>query len=136
MMARRAPWRTPSAPSPRRPRQNLEKQRSAHRKRMRMDAGKVSSDPVSVDEPDYSIQIALLAAIVASSDDAIVSKTLEGKILSWNAGAERLFGYSAVEAIGQPITLLIPAERHDEESAILRRLRQGERIEHFETVRV
>jgi PAS domain S-box-containing protein len=79
---------------------------------------------------------ALLAAIVESSDDAIVSKTLEGRILSWNAGAERLFGYSAAEAIGQPITLLIPPERHEEERQILDRLRRGERIEHFETVRV
>jgi PAS domain S-box-containing protein len=80
--------------------------------------------------------IALLAAIVASSDDAIVSKTLAGKILTWNEGAERLFGYSAAEVIGQPITLLIPAERLDEESTLLERLRRGERIEHFETVRV
>ncbi len=88
-------------------------------------------------ERDRDMQaLALLAAIVASSDDAIVSKTLEGTILTWNAGAERLFGYSAAEAIGQPITLLIPAERHDEERALLGRLRQGERIEHFETVRV
>jgi PAS domain S-box-containing protein len=88
-------------------------------------------------EQERSLQAqALLGAIVASSDDAIVSKTLEGIILSWNAGAERLFGYSATEAIGQPITLLIPPERHDEESAILERLRRGERIEHFETVRV
>jgi len=88
-------------------------------------------------ERDRDMQaLALLAAIVASSDDAIFSKTLEGRILTWNAGAERLFGYSAAEAIGQPITLLIPAERHDEEPALLARLRQGERIEHFETVRV
>ncbi len=88
-------------------------------------------------ESDRDMQaVALLAAIVASSDDAIVSKTLEGRILTWNAGAERLFGYSAAEAIGQPITLLIPAERHDEESSLFGRLRQGERIEHFETVRV
>jgi PAS domain S-box-containing protein len=88
-------------------------------------------------EQERSLQAqALLGAIVSSSDDAIVSKTLEGIILSWNAGAERLFGYSATEAIGQPITLLIPPERQDEESAILERLGRGERIEHFETVRV
>jgi PAS domain S-box-containing protein len=79
---------------------------------------------------------AFLGAIVASSDDAIISKTLEGNILSWNVGAERLFGYSATEAIGQPITLLIPPERYDEEPALLERLRRGEHIEHFETVRV
>jgi PAS domain S-box-containing protein len=79
---------------------------------------------------------ALLGAIVASSDDAIVSKTLEGNILSWSLGAERLFGYSATEAIGQHITLLIPPERYDEETTLLERLRRGERIEHFETVRV
>jgi PAS domain S-box-containing protein len=79
---------------------------------------------------------ALLAAIVASSDDAIVSKTLDGHILSWNGGAERLFGYTASEAVGQPITLLIPPERLEEETHILERLRRGERIEHFETVRV
>jgi PAS domain S-box-containing protein len=79
---------------------------------------------------------ALLGAIVASSDDAIVSKDLEGIILTWNAGAERLFGYSAEEVIGRPITLLIPPERHDEEAGLLRQLRRGERIDHFETVRV
>jgi PAS domain S-box-containing protein len=79
---------------------------------------------------------ARLAAIVETSQDAIVSKTLDGVIRSWNAGAERLFGYSAQEAVGQPITLIIPLERHDEERAILERLRRGERVEHYETVRV
>jgi PAS domain S-box-containing protein len=78
---------------------------------------------------------ALLAAIVESSEDAIVSKTLDGVITSWNAGAERLFGYTAAEAIGQPVTLIIPWERVEEERAILGRLRRGERIEHFETLR-
>ena len=77
-----------------------------------------------------------MAAIVASSEDAIVSKTLEGKILSWNAGAERIFGYTADEAVGHPITLIIPPERIDEETSILARIRRGERVEHFETVRV
>jgi PAS domain S-box-containing protein len=77
-----------------------------------------------------------LAAIVESSDDAIVSKTLEGIIRSWNRAAERLFGYTAEEAVGQPITLIIPPERVQEEQDILRKLRRGERIEHFETVRV
>ena len=79
---------------------------------------------------------ARLAAIVESSDDAIVSKTLDGVITSWNKGAQRLFGYTAEETVGQPITLIIPHERHDEEFSILDRLRRGERVEHFETVRV
>src|ERR1700678_530591 len=80
--------------------------------------------------------IGLLAAIVESTDDAIVSKTLEGVITSWNAGAERLFGYTAKEAIGQPISMIIPLDRRGEETRILARLSQGERIDHFDTVRV
>ena len=76
-----------------------------------------------------------LASIVDSSDDAIVSKNLDGVVTSWNRGAERIFGYSAEEAIGQPITLVIPKDRQDEERTILTRIRRGERIEHFETVR-
>jgi PAS domain S-box-containing protein len=79
---------------------------------------------------------ARLAAIVESSDDAIVSKTLDGIILTWNAGAERIFGHTAQEAVGQPITLIIPPDRHDEERQILEKLRRGERVDHFETVRV
>ncbi|CAN7673276.1 PAS domain S-box protein [Rhizobium sp. LjRoot30] len=70
-----------------------------------------------------------------SSDDAIVSKSLEEIITSWNRGAERIFGYSAIEVIGQPITILIPPERLDEEPAILARVQSGERVDHFETVR-
>jgi PAS domain S-box-containing protein len=77
-----------------------------------------------------------LAAIVESSDDAIISKTLDGVITSWNSAAERLFGYSAAEAIGKPITLVIPADRRDEERTIIERLRQGERIDHYETIRI
>ena len=79
---------------------------------------------------------ARLAAIVESSDDAIISKTLDGIITSWNLGAERLFGYSAAEAVGQSIAMLIPAERLVEEEGILDLLRRGQRIEPFETVRV
>ncbi len=78
----------------------------------------------------------LLAAVVESSDDAIIVKSLQGRILTWNAGAERLFGYTAQEAVGSPITLIIPPERWDEEKAILERLSRGERVDHFETVRV
>jgi PAS domain S-box-containing protein len=77
----------------------------------------------------------LLAAIVDSSDDAIISKNLDGVITSWNKSAERLFGYTAAEVVGQHITLIIPADRRKEEEMILSRLRSGERIDHFETVR-
>ena len=78
---------------------------------------------------------ALLAAIVDSSDDAIVSKTLDGIITSWNRGAEKLFGYTAAEAVGQPIFLIVPEDRIEEERDVLARLRRGEKIDHFETVR-
>ncbi|MFL6209471.1 MAG: PAS domain S-box protein [Pyrinomonadaceae bacterium] len=76
-----------------------------------------------------------LSAIIESADDAVISKTLAGIITSWNQGAERIFGYTAAEAIGQPVTMLIPADHSDEEPTILARLRAGERIEHYETVR-
>jgi PAS domain S-box-containing protein len=76
-----------------------------------------------------------IGAVVESSDDAIVSKNLDGIITSWNKGAERLFNYTAEEAIGQPITMIIPQDRLDEERMILARIRRGERLEHFETVR-
>jgi len=79
---------------------------------------------------------ALLAAIVESSDDAIITKDLNGVITSWNKSAERLFGYAAHEVIGRPVTILIPPDRLDEETAILDRLRRGQRLDHFETVRV
>jgi PAS domain S-box-containing protein len=76
-----------------------------------------------------------IGAVVETSDDAIVSKNLDGIITSWNKGAERLFNYTADEAIGQPITMIIPQDRLDEERVILARIKRGERIDHFETVR-
>jgi PAS domain S-box-containing protein len=76
-----------------------------------------------------------LAAIVASSDDAIVSKDLNGVIVSWNEAAQRMFGYTAEEAIGRSIRMLIPADRQAEEDNVLARIRQGDRIDHFETIR-
>lgn len=78
---------------------------------------------------------AFLGAIVESSDDAIVSKSLLGIITTWNRGAERLFGYTAEEAVGQPITMLIPEDRLQEEPAILARIQAGEPVDHFETIR-
>ena len=77
-----------------------------------------------------------LASIVACSDDAIVGKTTEGIITSWNTAAERIYGYSASEAIGQPVTMLVPLDRADEVSPLLERLKRGETVDHFETVRL
>jgi PAS domain S-box-containing protein len=76
-----------------------------------------------------------LAAIIESNEDAIISKNLDGVIMSWNSGAERLFGYTAEEAIGRPVTMLMPPERVDEEPGIIARIRRGERIDHYDTVR-
>ena len=76
-----------------------------------------------------------LAAIVESSDDAIVSKDLDGTVISWNRAAERLFGYAAAEMIGQSIRRIIPADRQGEEDRTLARIRRGDKIEHFETWR-
>src|SRR5438270_10960273 len=90
--------------------------------------------PVTIGDSRDELR-ALLAAIVDSSDDAIVSKTLDGVITSWNRGAEQLFGFTPAEAIGQHIFLIIPADRRAEEEDVLARLRRGEKIDHFETVR-
>jgi PAS domain S-box-containing protein len=92
------------------------------------------ADYVSSDT-DVEVLRNRLAAIVESSDDAIISKTLDGIITTWNAGAQRTFGYTAAEAVGQSILMLIPDDRKHEEETILSRLRRGERIDHFETVR-
>jgi len=78
---------------------------------------------------------ARLPPIVQSSDDAIVSKDLDGVVKTWNPGAERMFGYTGAEMIGQPIRMIIPSDRSDEETDILARLRRGERVDHFETIR-
>jgi PAS domain S-box-containing protein len=83
-----------------------------------------------------SFEQARLAAVVDSSHDAIVSKTLDGRIQTWNAAAERLFGYPAAEVIGKSITIIVPPELQAEEQQILQRLSTGERIDHFETVRI
>jgi PAS domain S-box-containing protein len=86
--------------------------------------------------PDDEIARYWLAAIIESAEDGIISKTLDGIITSWNKGAERIFGYTADEVIGKPITILIPPDHHNEEPEILRKIRKGERIEHYESVRV
>jgi len=82
-----------------------------------------------------ALNIALLAAIVSSSDDAIISKSLDGLVTSWNLGAEQIFGYTAAEMLGQPITLLFPPDRLDEEAQIIARIRRGETVRHFDTIR-
>src|SRR5258705_212898 len=79
--------------------------------------------------------MAHLAAIVESSEDAVISKTLDGTVLTWNDGAQHVYGYPASEAIGRPMTFLLPEDRPDEETLILERIGRGERVEHFETVR-
>ena len=103
-----------------------------------MDHNRDNLTPASQDESE-AVQDKfgyLLAAIVESSDDAIVSKDLNGMITSWNNAAQRVFGYTAEEIIGQPILRLVPAELHSEEAEILEKVRAGERIDHFETVRI
>ncbi|HET7084705.1 MAG TPA: PAS domain S-box protein [Rhizomicrobium sp.] len=87
------------------------------------------------DQRDLFHMLHHMAAIVESSEDAIISKNLDGIIQSWNAAAQRMFGYTAAEIVGKPVLTLIPEERHQEEDTILAALRRGERIDHFETVR-
>ncbi|MFN7916441.1 MAG: PAS domain S-box protein [Vicinamibacterales bacterium] len=87
-------------------------------------------------QPDDLIQVLRLAAIVESSDDAIVSKDVDGIITSWNAAAERMFGWTAAEAVGRSIRLIIPQDRQSEEDMVLSRIRRGEPVHHFETVRL
>ena len=103
------------------------------------ETGKPSRMPgVAVDITDRKraeLAMGRLAAIVDSSDDAIISKDLHGTITTWNQGAERLLGYRAEEVIGQPGTILMPEDRQDEEAHILARIRSGERVDHFETIR-
>jgi len=91
---------------------------------------------VDITERRHAEQFRLrLASIVESSDDAIVSKDLNGIVATWNRGAERIFGYTADEMIGKPIAMLIPPERQDEEPIILKRIQRGERVDHYETIR-
>src|SRR5438067_7110695 len=90
---------------------------------------------MSISPEDYEELMARLAAIEDASDDAIIGKTLDGVITTWNPAAEKIFGYRAHEAIGQRITLIIPPERLAEEEEILRVIRRGDAIEHLETVR-
>ena len=100
--------------------------------------GKLENKEHPASKPDISAPLApyWLPAIIESADDAIISKTLEGIITSWNGAAERIFGYRAEEVIGKSILIIIPPELHDEEDDILSRIRSGQRIEHFETVRL
>src|SRR5262245_26923269 len=88
------------------------------------------SDRVSADQIRQR-----LASIVESSDDAIISKDFNGIITSWNKGAQQIFGYTSDEVIGKPITVLMPPDRYDEETEILGRIRQGKRVDHYETIR-
>src|SRR5215212_4835151 len=89
-----------------------------------------------IDLDDPEVELYQMAAIIESSYDAIISKDLDGIITSWNAAAEYVYGYSAEEAVGRSISLIIPPERKDELPGILEQLRQGKRVEHYETERI
>ena len=96
------------------------------------DAREVLAEAADAIDPTRAEEIRLrYAAIVESSDDAIIAKTLDGVISAWNAAAERMFGYTEHEAIGQPITMIIPPGLHEEEYEILSRLRAGDRVDHY-----
>jgi len=113
--------------------------RHIHRKRQMSKTKDSPQASSNADVPSFNWTrdaSALLTAIVDSSDDAIISKDLNSIITSWNKSAERLFGYVASEAIGRPITLIIPPDRLDEEPKIIERLKRGERVDHFETIRM
>jgi PAS domain S-box-containing protein len=112
------------------PRGNLE--RDAERLRTRI--SELGEREAQLAKTDTTAQ--RLAAIVESSDDAIISKDLDGIILTWNGGAERIYGYTADEVRGRPMTLLLPPDRPDEEALILDQIKRGERVDHSETVRV
>ena len=101
--------------------------------RVRSSAGPLPAEATVFQQHEAALR---LAAIVNSSDDAIVSKTLDGVIVSWNPAAERMFGWSSGEAVGKSITLIIPHDRLDEEATVLQRLRRGQSIDHYETIRV
>ena len=96
-------------------------------------ASKVARD--ITDRREAELSALRLAAIVEGTDDAIISKNLQGVVTTWNPAAERIFGYTAEEMIGQPITRVIPGDRLDEEQQFLARLQRGERVEHFQTIR-
>jgi len=104
--------------------------------KIRLPNGTILPDLSPDKGPDIDDTGSLLAAVVQSSDDAIVTKDLNGIITSWNVSAERIFGYTEEEAVGKPIMMIIPPELQAEEKEILRRLRAGQRIDHFETVRI
>src|SRR5687768_4047636 len=97
-------------------------------------ASNFSNEQIDLQSPELAPY--WLSALIESADDAIISKTLNGIITSWNDGAQRIFGYTADEVIGKPITILIPENHLEEEPAILARLRAGQRVEHYETVRI
>ena len=113
-------WREPHQPT-------------EHRLRFLDVLARQAADLIALRESEQRLK--QLAAIVESSNDAIIGKDLDGIITSWNKGAERLFGYATDEAVGKPVTLLIPPDRHDEEAMILERIRRDKRIEHYETIR-